>query len=130
MPFDSVALAVGEIVSLLDSTPSFRHSVFKGRDNFSYNIASELDYPHIVSLPDLLTADVTGPGAGEGLLFAIDVLLDGFCVNHFEGRWEESLTESLSVTVRRLSAPEIGIYRVSCPLEDYALKFSGAGFYR
>ena len=139
MPFDSVA--VDEIVSFLGSAPSLRHFVFKGQDDFSYNITSELDYPRIVSLPDLLTADVTAPGAGADLLRAIkapeltDVRLDGFRAHHFEGRWEESLTEPLSVTVRRLSArsPNLRRLKLECtkfhaPLEDYALIFSSAGF--
>jgi len=105
MPFYSVA--VQKIISFLDYAPSLRHLVFKGQDDFSYSIASEYDYPHIVSLPNLLTADVTAPGAGADILRAINapkltiVRLDGFRAHHFEGRWEESLTESLSMTVRR-----------------------------
>jgi hypothetical protein len=139
MPFDSVA--VDEIVSFLDSAPSLQHFVFKGQDDFSYNITSELDYPHIVSLPDLLTANVTAPGAGADLLRAINapeliaVRLDGFRAYHFEGRWEESLTEPLSVTVHRLSARSPNLRRLElertefhAPVEDYALIFSSTGF--
>ncbi|KIM37210.1 hypothetical protein M413DRAFT_31138 [Hebeloma cylindrosporum] len=113
MPFDTVA--VDEMVSFLDSTPSLQHFVFKGEDDFSHNVASRLDYPRIVSLPNLLTVAVTAPGAGADLLRAInapqlnDVHLDGFRAHHFEGRWEESLTRPLSET-------------------DYALIFSSAGF--
>ena len=140
-PFDTVA--VHEMISFLDSTPSLQHFVFKCQDDFSYNIASHLDYPHIVSLPDLLTADVTAPGGGADLLRAInapgltDVRLDGFRAYHFEGRWEESLTEPLSVTVRRLSVRSRNLKRLALeytefisPLEDYALIFSSAGFPR
>ena len=139
MPFDSVA--VDEIVSYLDSTPSLQYLMFKGQDDFSHNIASELNYPRIVSLPDLLTADVTAPGAGADLLRAInapeltDVRLDGFRAHHFEGRWEESLTESLTVTVRHLSAHSRNLQCMTLerteflsPLEDYELLFSHAGF--
>lgn len=139
MPFDSVAL--GEIMSFLDSTPSLQHFVFKGQDDFSYNVASELTFPHIISLPDLLTADVSAPGSGADLLRAMnapgltDARLDGFREHQFEGRWEESLTEPLSATVRRLSARSPNLRRLvlehtefHAPLEDYALIFSGAGF--
>jgi hypothetical protein len=81
--------------------------VFEGCDDWSYNTVSELDCPRIVFLLDLLTGDVSAPGGGADLLRAInapDTHLDGFRAHHFEGHWEESLTESLSVTVRRLSA--------------------------
>ena len=79
---------------------------------------SPIDYPHIVSLSDLLTADVTTPGAGADLLRTIyapnltDVRLDGFRAHHFEGRWEEHLTEPLSETVRRLSARSPNLFGV------------------
>ena len=139
MPFFWVA--VDEIVSFLDHVPSLQHLVFKGKDNYSFNIASEYDYAHIVFLPHLLTADVTAPGAGVDILRAINapelkvVRLDGFRAHHFDGRWEESLTEPISVTVRRLSARSRNLQRLElecteffAPLEDYALIFSSTGF--
>lgn len=139
MIFDSVA--VHEIVSFLDSASSLRHFVYKGQDVFSFNSVSNLDYPHIVSLPDLLTADVTAPGAGADILRAInapkltDVRLDGFHAHYFEGRWDEFLSENLSETVRRLSARSPNLQRLELEhtvfqsaIQDYALIFSSAGF--
>ena len=50
-----------------------------------------------------------------------DVRLDEFHAHHFEGRWEESLTEllrhrqSFINALTEYPAPRIGMYRVSYP---------------
>ncbi|KIM34645.1 hypothetical protein M413DRAFT_33135 [Hebeloma cylindrosporum] len=140
MPFES-GVGLRDIVEILDSSPALQHFVFKATDDFSYDTIGSLDYPHAISLPDLLTADVTAPGSGADLLRAInapqltDVRLDGFRADNFEGRWEGSLTEPVSATVRRLSVRSPNLRRLALehtvfhsPLEDYALIFNSAGF--
>ncbi|KIM37234.1 hypothetical protein M413DRAFT_448723 [Hebeloma cylindrosporum] len=130
-----------EIIDILDSSPALQHFVFKAPDDFSYDITANLDYPHIISLPDFLTADVTAPGSGADLLRAInaprlrDVRLDGFRKDTSKERWETSLTGPLSATVHHLSLRSPNLQRLvleytvfRSPLEDYALIFSKAGF--
>ena len=68
MPFGTVA--AHDVISFLDSTPYLQHFALKEREGYSYNIVSELDYPHIVSL--LFTVDVTALEAGANLLHAIN----------------------------------------------------------
>ena len=93
------AVAVHEIIPLLDSTPSLWHFVLKGSEFLSsYSTTSDY-YPRTVYLPDLLTVDVKILGGGAYILLAmnapqlIDVGLDGYRGHGFDGQWEEFLTE-------------------------------------
>ena len=139
-------VAVNNMVSCVESTPSLRHLKFNGYDDPSSlsRISSKFENPRIVSLPDLLTANVSVPGYGVYLLRVIDapklydIHLDGSTVYgcYWQGDgWDEDVSALFSITIRHLSAHSRNLRRMTLrftvfysPLEDYTLILSGAGF--
>ena len=137
--------AVDKIASCFESTPFLQDFTFEGYDNASYleSISSQFaNNPHIVSLPHLLTADVT-IGCGAYLLHAIDapeldfLRLDGRILNYWNPEsWEVDVVSRLfSKTIRHLSARSRNLKRMTLeymeldfPLPDYRLILSSAGF--
>ena len=138
---------VNKIISFFESTPSLQDFRFKGHDypaSLYHSISPEFENPRIVSLPHLLTANVSVPGYGAYLLRAIDapeltdIGLDGRHMYHFpeDNHWEvDGVSALFSLTVRHLSARSRNLRRMTLkstkfnsPLEDCTLILSGAGF--
>jgi hypothetical protein len=126
-------------LDFIESIPHLQHFAFKSSDIFSYTDTSELDYPRIISMPNLISADVSAPGCGLDIIrifdasILSDVRFDAWREGYFD--WEDSLTTPISASLRRLAERSPLIKRVELhhtrmfePLKDYKWLLSDSAF--
>ena len=102
---------------MLESMPHLQHFTFKSFDNFSYRPTSEIDYPRVISMPNLVSADVSAPGCGLDILPMSDALLltsvrfDGYRPPGYLEDFSDALTIPIPTSLRRVSerSPRINL---------------------
>ena len=132
---------IENIMDILASTKDLLHFTYRGRDVFSYNITSNLDYPRIVSMPHLISADVSAPGCGLDILRALNAPLltnarfDGWRDEEAAEEWVDSLTKPISASLRRISERSPNLTRLELrstvmlnPGDDYQWLMSDNAF--
>jgi hypothetical protein len=101
---------VDEIMDILDTTKDLLRFTYRGTDVFSYNGTARLDHPRIVSMPHLISADVSAPGCGLDILRALDApfltnaRFDGWRDERFTEDWNHSPDPSPHLFVAYLNA--------------------------
>ena len=129
------------LLDILESMPQLQHFKFKGFDNFSYRSTSEIDYPRVISMPNLVSVDVSAPGCGLDILRAFDaplltsVRFDGYRPLKYQEGFPEALTIPIPGSLRRVSerSPKITSLELRStvmhdPLEDYGWLLSDESF--
>jgi len=127
----------------LDFIESIPHYfTFKSSDVFSYCGTAELDYPRIITMPNLISADVSAPGCGLDIIrifdapLLSDVCFDAWREDDVDGQeWPDSLTTPISASLRRLAersplikSVELHHTRMFDPLGDYKWLLSDSAF--
>ena len=106
-----------QLLDMLESMPHLQHFTFKSFDNFSYRPTSEIDYPRVISMPNLVSADVSAPGCGLDILPMSDALLltsvrfDGYRPPGYLEDFSDALTIPIPTSLRRVSerSPKINL---------------------
>lgn len=129
-------------LDFIESIPHLQHFTFKSSDVFSYDGTAELDNLRIISMPNLISADVSAPGCGLDIIrifdapLLSDVRFDPRREDDVDGQeWPDSLTAPISLSLRRLAERSPLIKRVELhhtrmfePLEDYKWLLSDSAF--
>ncbi|KIM39110.1 hypothetical protein M413DRAFT_447454 [Hebeloma cylindrosporum] len=126
---------------MLESMPHLQHFTFKGSDNFSFCVMSRLDHPRVISMPNLVSVDVSAPGCGLDILRALDaplltdVRFNGYRPLEYQEEFEESLTIPIPASLRRVSERSPKLTRLELrstvmhnPLDDYRWILSDDAF--
>ncbi|KIM39121.1 hypothetical protein M413DRAFT_447461 [Hebeloma cylindrosporum] len=132
---------LSRLCDMLESMPHLQHFTFKGSDNFSFCAMSRLDHPRVISMPNLVSMDVSAPGCGLDILRALDApLLDtvrfnGYRPLEYQEDFEESLTIPIPASLRRVSERSPKLTRLELrstvmhnPLDDHRWLFSVEAF--
>lgn len=139
------ATPMDHVLDFIEALPHLHHFTFKSEDVFSYDATSEFDYPRIISMPNLISVDVSAPGSGLDIIrlfeapLLTDVRFDGW--RSWRGESHEGcydgLTTPISVSLRRLAERSPKIERIELrytkmhmldPLEDYEWLLSEDAF--
>ena len=97
------------LLDMLESMPQLETFTFKSFDNFSYLVTSRMDYPRVISMPNLVSADVSAPGCGLDILRALDAPLltalrfDGYRPPEYQEDFTEALTKPIPASLRRVA---------------------------
>lgn len=137
------SISMDHTLDFVEALPHLQHFTFKSSDVFSYTTTSEIDYPRIISMPNLISADVSAPGCGLDIIrifdapLLTDVRFDGQRDEDGEycEKWPDSLTMPISASLRRLSDRSLKIKRIELhdtrmfkPLEDFRWLLSDDAF--
>ena len=133
-----------DILDILDTTKHLLHFTYSASDLFSYR-STELEFPRIISMPHLISADVSAPGCGLDILRALDaplltkVRFDGWSDEFYqeELEWDERVTEPISASLRLLSERSPNLTHLELrstkffnPVDDYQWLMSDSAFPR
>jgi hypothetical protein len=129
------------LLDMLESMPHLQHFTFKSFDNFSYLPSSRIDYPRIIWMPNLVSADVSAPGCGLDILRVLDaplltaVRFDGYRPLEFQEGFPEALTIPIPASLRRVAerSPKIKCLELRSTVmhrqfEDYSWLLSDKSF--
>ncbi|KIM46910.1 hypothetical protein M413DRAFT_265337 [Hebeloma cylindrosporum] len=117
-------VATHDLISFISCAPTLQNLVYKCRGTRgSFHIGEAREY--VVHLPNLLTVDVTVPGAGGDLLCLInapaltDARFNGFRDSTVELVWEGPPIESLAATVFLLSRRSRNLRRLTLEYTEF-----------
>jgi hypothetical protein len=129
------------LFDILESMPHLEHFTFKGSDNFSFCASSNINYPRVISMPNLVSANISAPGCGLDILRALDaplltaVRFDGYRPLEYQEDFVDALTIPIPASLRRVSerSPKITCLELRStvmhrPLDDYRWLLSGEAF--
>ena len=130
-----------DLFDMLESMPHLQHFTFKGSDNFSFCVSSKFNYPRVISMPNLVSADVSAPGCGLDILRVLDaplltaVRFDGYRPLEYQEDFVDALTMPIPASLRRVSerSPKITCLELCStvmhhPLDDYRWLLSDEAF--
>ena len=106
------------LLDMLESMPHLQHFTFKSFDNFSYLPSSRLDFARVISMPNLVSADVSAPGCGLDILRVLDaplltaVRFDGYRPIEYQEGFPEALTIPIPASLRRVAERSPNIKRL------------------
>ena len=129
------------LFDMLESMPHLQHFTFKGSDNFSFCTTSKINYPRVISMPNLVSANVSAPGCGLDILRVLDaplltaVRFDGYRPLEYQEDFVDALTIPIPASLRRVSerSPKITCLELRStvmhhPLDDYRWLLSDEAF--
>jgi len=98
------------IVDILDTTKNLLHFTYRGTDRISFESFYDYDPTRIISMPHLISADVSAPGWGLDILRALDAPL--LTNARFDGWREEGLGDDW--IVEPIATPITPAFRRLC----------------
>ena len=130
-----------QLLDMLESMPHLQHFTFKSFDNFSFLPSSRIDFPRVVSMPNLVSADVSAPGCGLDILRTLDapllttVRFDGYRSLGYQEDFVDTLTIPIPASLRRVAERSPKIKRLELrstvmhsQLDDYSWLLSDNSF--
>ena len=130
-----------DLLDMVESMPHLQHFTFKSFDNFSFVATSNINHPRVISMPNLVSVDVSAPGCGLDILRALDapllttVRFDGYRPPKHQEDFVDALTIPIPASLRRVSerSPKIKSLELRStvmhyPWEDYSWLLSDEAF--
>ena len=127
------------VLDILKSTKKLLHFTYLGQDVFNYYALKS----RIISMPHLISADVSVPGCGLEILRKLDaplltsVRFDGWRKAEFTEEWVDTLTKPISLALRLLSKRSPNLTHLELcstvmhkPFNDYQWLMSDTAFPR